>query len=58
MRVEMNGGAIVIVAIMLIGLLAIGLIVYYIRKGREEQAQANAEASASDEKSAAADTEG
>ncbi len=58
MRVEMNGGAIVIVAIMLIGLLAIGLIVYYIRKGREEQAQANAGASASDEKSAAADTEG
>ncbi len=57
MRVEMNGGAIVTVAIMLIGLLAIGLIMYYIRKGREERAKANAEANASDEKRAAADAE-
>ncbi|MCF6354092.1 MAG: hypothetical protein L3J26_03155 [Candidatus Polarisedimenticolaceae bacterium] len=57
MRVEMNGWAIVTVAMMLIGLLAIGLIMYYIRKGREERAKASAEANASDEKRAAADAE-
>jgi len=42
MQVEMNGGIIVGVAIMLIGVLAIGLIAYYIRKGREERTPASA----------------
>ncbi len=55
MQVEMNGGVIVGVAIMLIGVLAIGLIAYYIRKGREERAQADAGVNATDDKSTAAD---
>jgi len=48
MQVEMNGGIIVAIAIVLIGILVIGLAVYYIRKGRAERAQANSEASVSE----------
>jgi len=43
MQVEMNGGIIVGIALMLIGVLAIGLIVYYVRKGREERIPASSE---------------
>ncbi len=57
MQVEMNGGIIVVIAVMLIGILATGLIVYYIRKGRAERSQANAESSSSDERSAAVDAD-
>ena len=45
MQVEMNGGIIVGIAIMLIGIMVIGLLVYYIRKAREEQAQVKPETS-------------
>lgn len=41
MQVEMNGEIIVGIAIMLIGIMAIGLAIYYIRKGREERARNN-----------------
>jgi len=58
MQVEMDGGIIVVIAVMLIGILATGLIVYYIRKGRaERRSQANAESSSSDEGSAAVDAD-
>jgi len=45
MQVEMSGGIIVSIAIMLIVIMSIGLVVYYIRKGRAERAQ-NTEADA------------
>ena len=51
----MNGGIIVAIAIMLIGVIGIGLIVYYIRKGRAERAQANAEKDTQDKASATVD---
>jgi len=57
MQVEMNGGIIVAIAIILIGVMGIGLAVYYIRKGREEQRQENAEADASDNGSSATNTD-
>ena len=44
MQVEMNGGIIVGVAIVLIGVLVIGLAAYYIRKGRAERSQAVSDA--------------
>ncbi len=53
MQVEMNGGIIVAIAIFLIGIMATGLAIYYIRKGREERAQKNAEVEASDNESSA-----
>ncbi|MFC1602027.1 hypothetical protein ACFL3U_00505 [Pseudomonadota bacterium] len=56
MQVEMNGGIIVGIAIMLIGILAIGLVVYYIRKGREERARNN-EVDASSRAPSAMDTD-
>jgi len=56
MQVEMNGGIIVGIAIMLIGVLVIGLLVYYIRKGRAERAQ-NAEADAHNRAPSAVDVE-
>ena len=55
MQVEMNGEIIVGIAMLLIVVLAIGLIAYYIRKGREERTQASAGASATDGESTAAD---
>jgi len=57
MQVGMNGGIIVIIAIVLIGILATGLVVYYIRKGRAERDQVDAEASSTDRKSAPVDAD-
>ena len=56
MQVEMNGGIIVGIAIMLIGIMAVGLVIYYVRKGREERTQNN-EANTSGRAPSAVDTD-